>query len=143
MRGRKPHLEIVKASISDMSAPDWLSIDGKAEWDRIVPILGKRKILTEADLGSLENYCMAMGLAREMEREIQKLGPIQKIYKVDKEGNAMLVSARKNPAVAIQSDAMTRARLLAAELGATPVSRGRPSVDSDDDDGLFTWNGYS
>jgi P27 family predicted phage terminase small subunit len=43
---------------------------------------------------------------------------------------------KRNPAVGIQSDAMTRARLLAAELGLTPVSRSRPAIrdDADDDD---------
>jgi P27 family predicted phage terminase small subunit len=39
---------------------------------------------------------------------------------------------RAHPAVRIQSDAMTRARLLAAELGLTPVSRNRPSIRNDE-----------
>jgi P27 family predicted phage terminase small subunit len=41
---------------------------------------------------------------------------------------------RAHPAVRIQSDAMTRARLLAAELGLTPVSRSRPSIRDDGGD---------
>lgn len=140
MRGVKPHIEIDRGGLQEMPPPDWLSDDAKAEWNRTFPILARRKILTEADLGSFENYCMAIGLAREMEREIQRLGAVQKVYKVDKDGNSLLVSVRKNPAVSVQSDAMTRARLLAAELGATPVSRARPSVeDSGDDDDLFGW----
>lgn len=142
MRGTKPHLRIEKEPLADRPPPDWFTADAKAEWERIVPILCERKILTEADLGSLENYCMAQGVVREMEREIQKLGAIQKVYKLDKEGNSFLVSIRKNPAVAIQADAVGRARLLAAELGATPVSRSRPTVSGgDDDDGLFDWAG--
>ncbi|RWR29458.1 phage terminase small subunit P27 family [Sinirhodobacter populi] len=140
MRGVKPHIEIDRSALQDLPPSDWLSDDAKAEWHRTFPILAKRKILTEADLGSFENYCMAMGLAREMEREIQKLGAVQKVYKIDKDGNSLLVSVRKNPAVSVQSDAMTRARLLAAELGATPVSRSRPTVeDSEGDDDLFGW----
>jgi P27 family predicted phage terminase small subunit len=83
---------------------------------------------------------MAMGTVREMEREIQRLGSVQKVYKLDKEGNSCLIGIRKNPAVSIQSDAMTRARLLAAELGCTPVSRSRPTVeDNEGDDDLFGW----
>uniref|UniRef100_A4WSA2 Phage terminase, small subunit, putative, P27 family n=1 Tax=Cereibacter sphaeroides (strain ATCC 17025 / ATH 2.4.3) TaxID=349102 RepID=A4WSA2_CERS5 len=142
MRGTKPHLRIEREALGDRPPPDWLSGDAKSEWLRIVPILVERKILTEADLGSLENYCIAMGTVREMEREIQRCGAIQKIYKLDKDGNSCLVSMRKNPAVAIQSEAMNRARLLAAELGATPVSRSRPTVDKGDDgDDLFDWVG--
>ena len=43
---------------------------------------------------------------------------------------------RKHPAVAIENDASTQARLLAAELGLTPVSRSRPAMrdDQPDDD---------
>jgi P27 family predicted phage terminase small subunit len=140
MRGVKPHIKIERDALEDMPPADWLSEDAKAEWRRIVPILAQRRILTEADLGSVENYCMAMGTVREMEREIQRLGSVQKVYKLDKEGNSCLTGMRKNPAVAIQSDAMTRARLLAAELGCTPVSRSRPTVeDNDGDDDLFGW----
>lgn len=144
MRGTKPHIRVEREAIEDMPPPDWLSEDAKAEWRRIVPILGQRKILTGADLGSVENYCMAIGLAREMERVIQKEGPVQKIYAVNKDGEERLVRLAKNPAVAIQSDAMTRARLLAAELGCTPVSRSRPTIDDNDGDGdeLFGWAGY-
>lgn len=140
MRGVKPHIKIERDALEEMPPPGWLSDDAKAEWLRILPILAQRRILTEADLGTFENYCMAMGQVRDMEREIQKLGAVQKVYKLDKEGNALLIGIRKNPAVSIQSDAMTRARLLAAELGCTPVSRSRPSVeDNEGDDDLFGW----
>lgn len=142
MRGVKPHIKIERDALEDMPAPDWLSEDAKKEWRRIVPILGQRRILTEADLGSVENYCMAIGLAREMEREIQRIGAVQKIYAIDKDGESRLVRVAKNPAVSIQSDAMTRARLLAAEIGCTPVSRSRPTVeDNEGDDDLFDWDG--
>lgn len=141
MRGVKPHIKIERDGLENAPAPAWLSVDARAEWDRIVPILAQRKILTTADLGSVENYCMAIGMAREMERQIQKLGAVQTVYAMDKEGNARVVKMQKNPAVSIQSDAMTRARLLAAELGCTPVSRSRPTVEGDDgEDDLFSWD---
>lgn len=140
MRGTKPHIKMERDALEDREPPAWLSDDAKSEWLRIVPILAQRKVLTEADLGSVENYCMAMGTVREMEREIQRVGAVQKVYKVDKDGNSLLISIRKNPAVSIQSDAMNKARLLAAEIGCTPVSRSRPTVeDNDGDDDLFSW----
>lgn len=134
MRGVKPHIRIERESLAERPAPDYLSEEAKAEWDRIVPILAKRRILTEADVGSLENYCMAMGTVREMDREIQKVGPLQKVFKIDKDGNSHLTAIRKNPAVGIRNEAMTTARLLASELGATPVARSRPSIADEDDD---------
>jgi P27 family predicted phage terminase small subunit len=106
--------------------------------------LAERKILTEADVGMIETYCMSIGTVRDMDREIQRTGAVQKVYKVDKDGNSFLVSVRKNPAVSIRNEAMTQARLVASELGATPVSRSRPTIaDDDDDDDLFGWQGAS
>jgi P27 family predicted phage terminase small subunit len=142
MRGSKPHIRIERESLAERPAPDFMSEASKAEWNRIVPILAKRKILTEADVGCLENYCIAIGTVREMDMEIQRIGAVQKVYKVDKDGNSVLISIRKNPAVGIRNEAMTQSRLHAAELGATPVSRSRPTLDEDDgEDDLFGWDG--
>lgn len=128
MRGTKPHLQEEPEAIDILPAPGWLSDDAADEWDRVMPILTERRILTDADLGSLENYCVATGTVREMEAHIQDHGHV-----LDVEG-----TMKRNPAVGIQSDAMTRARLLAAELGLTPVSRSRPAIrDDDDDDSLL------
>ena len=131
MRGPKPKSIVTPDDAHGvLPAPDFLSADGKAEWARVMPILADRKILTDADLGSLENYCIAIGQTRETERLLQQYGSVI----VDDEGGM-----KRNPAVGIQSDAMTRSRLLAAELGLTPVSRSRPSVreDASDDNALL------
>ena len=94
-----------------------MSKDAKTEWRRILPALVERRVLTDADLGSVENYCISIGRARELERLIQRA--------ID-------------PALCrLQDKAIATARQLAAELGLTPVSRSRPSVresnnDSDD-----------
>jgi len=134
MRGTKPHLVVSNdAVIRSPSAPAWLSSDAKREWRRVMPILVQRRILTTADLGSLENYCIAIGTVREMERHLQKHGHVFEAFK-DTEAGPVSLGMKRNPAVGIQSDAMTRARLLAAELGLTPVSRSRPSIRDDDDD---------
>ena len=128
MRGTKPHMKASGDAVRDMAAPRWLSKDARAEWDRVMPILTERRILTVADLGSLENYVIAIGQVREMERELQKHGHIIEVNDTPK----------RNPAVGIQSDAMTRARLLAAGLGPTPGSGSRPAIrDDDDDDSLL------
>lgn len=127
MRGTKPHLVIDNDAVTRAPAPpSWLSVEAKKEWRRVLPVLVKRKILTIADLGSLENYCAAIGQVREMERHLQEHGHVVTVDSVMK----------RNPAVGIQADAMTRARLLAAELGLTPVSRSRPAIreDGEDDD---------
>lgn len=128
MRGVKPHMREDPEALGHLDPPAWLSADAKAEWHRVMPILSARRILSDADLGSLENYCMAIGQVREMERHLQRYGHV-----IDVDG-----AMKRNPAVGIQSDAMTRSRLLAAELGLTPVSRSRPAMrDDGDDDSLL------
>lgn len=116
MRGRKPSL------VKDLSAihagtrpPPWLSKHAKAEWRRVMPELAKRRILTIADLGCLEAYCIAIGRIRELE---------------------ILLRDGIDPKLCrMQDKAMVTARQLAAELGLTPVSRSRPVVRENDNEG--------
>jgi P27 family predicted phage terminase small subunit len=126
VRGRKPATiqTAERPAALSATAPSWLSKEAKAEWRRVMPLLQERRILTNADLGSLENYCLAIGTVRQMEKVLTAEGYI---VHTDR-------GPKAHPAVKIQSDAMTRARLLAAELGLTPVSRSRPSVTQDNDD---------
>lgn len=124
MRGTKPQLVIDNDPLKGVpQPPSWLGEDAAKEWNRVLPILVERRILTDADMGSLENYCTAIGQVREMERHLQQYGHV-----IDVDG-----VMKRSPAVGIQSDAMTRSRLLAAELGLTPVSRSRPAMREDED----------
>ena len=125
MRGTKPHLRTDPMAIDVPDAPEWLSESAAEEWDRVMPILTTRRILTDADLGSLENYAVAMGTVRDMKEHLHAHGYII----VDLTG-----AMKRNPAVCIQSDAMTHASLLAAERGLTPVSRSRPAIRDDEDE---------
>ncbi|WP_027556234.1 phage terminase small subunit P27 family [Bradyrhizobium sp. Cp5.3] len=122
MKGRKPELA-TDANALDASTrpPSWLSKHAKAEWRRVMPELAKRRILTPADLGCLESYCIAIGRIRELEL-LLRAGIDLKLLRA-------------------QDKAMVTARQLAAELGLTPVSRSRPAVrdndDQDDDENPF------
>lgn len=124
MRGAKPFAIAPGSSpVRELlDPPDWLSDDARAEWERVAPILiDERRTLTVTDLASLANYCVAVGRAAESERIIARDGIIVTVKGVPK----------KHPAVAVSSDAMTQARLLAGELGLTPVSRSRPAARGD------------
>ena len=123
MRGAKPSTILPGSSpVRDvLDPPDWLSGDARAEWDRVAPILiEERRTLTVTDIATLVNYCVAVGRAAAAERIITAEGMIFQ----SKTG------PKKHPAVAIASDAQTQARLLASELGLTPVSRSRPAARS-------------
>ncbi len=116
MKGTKPTLQQDSAAIDRRrAAPAWMSDDAKAEWKRVFPSLVERRILTNADLGGLENYCVACGRIRQIERALQK-GELDPTF------------------VRMQDKAMQTARQLAAELGLTPVSRSRPAMRNDESD---------
>jgi P27 family predicted phage terminase small subunit len=118
MRGRKPGTIVASGNaVENLKAPAWMSAASKAEWRRVMPDLTSRKILTTADLGGLENYCLAIGRVRELERLLQAAG-----------FDAAMVRA--------QDKAIQTARQLAAELGLTPVSRSRPAIREEVEDDL-------
>ncbi len=130
MKGRKPStMTIPEDAITDAPRPPgWLSKEAKAEWKRVAPLLVSRGILSTGDLATLESYCVAVGTRRIAERSLQSEG----LTFVTDKG-----LVKRNPAVAIQADAMNRALRHAVELGLTPVSRSRPSARDksiDDDD---------
>jgi len=113
MKGRKPELVPDTNAIEDTPKPPaWLSKYAKAEWKRVMPELTKRRILTAADIGSVECYCTAIGRVREIEK-LLGAGIDPKLFRM-------------------QDQSIKTARQLAAELGLTPVSRSRPSIRDDD-----------
>lgn len=120
MKGTKPAIQRDNRALGGVIAPKWLSKEARKEWDRVMPVLTERKILTDADLGGLENYCICIGRVRDTEALIQ----------AETDAEVMLKLAR------LQDKAMASARQLAAELGLTPVSRSRPAIreDGDQDD---------
>lgn len=124
MRGRKPST-IVNGSnpVTEVpNPPTYMSKDAKAEWRRVAPILiRERKTLTEADLATLENYCLATGTMRQAQRILNVEGLVT-------------AQGKRHPAFGIMNAAQTTQRLCAAELGLTPVSRSRPAVRSDGND---------
>jgi len=122
VKGTKPTLVVDNAAAVRKvpPAPTWLSAAAKAEWRRVAPLMVERRILTDADLGSLENYCLAQGRVRDIQKMLAGVEP-----------EAWLKLTRA------QDKAITMARQLAAELGLTPVSRSRPGIrepEGDDDD---------
>jgi len=113
MRGRKPETIVPGASLAAVPrAPAWLSRFAKAEWRRVVPDLVERRLITAADLGTVENFCAAQARVREIELEMRKGGKVDPV----------LVRAADR--------AMQTARQIAGELGLTPVSRSRAVIRS-------------
>lgn len=119
LRGVKPALSPDREPLTKSpAAPKWLSEDARGEWKRIMPRLIADRVITRADLTGVENYCIAIGHVRAIERIFAADGLDKTLF-------------------GMQNRAMQTARQLAAEYGLSPVSRARVgsgAADDDDDD---------
>ena len=99
-------------------APNWLDLEARNEWARVVPVLHETGVLTTLDGGRLADYCMTHSLAIKATRRYQREGLVIRSPQ----------GIKAHPAVAIAKDARAQARILAAEFGLTPSGRSRVSV---------------
>lgn len=123
-RGVKPSTILPGTSpvVKVPAPPGYLSRDAKAEWRKVAPILvNERKVLTEADLPTFETYCIHVGIVRQAQRAIEKLGLITD-------------DGKRNPAYgALKESSLLLARC-ASVLGLTPSDRSRAAMIADNDD---------
>ena len=118
LRGLKPAIGADGEALTKAPpAPSHLSAHAKAEWKRIFPQLIARRIVTRADLAGVENYCLAVGMVRQIAEAFMLAGglPDPKLF-------------------GVQNRAMQTARQLAAEYGLTPTSRARIGSGAPDED---------
>jgi P27 family predicted phage terminase small subunit len=119
MRGIKAEISAAEDGPSDdVPAPEWLSDDGAEVWREQLPLLNQRGTLSVADLKIFANFCEACATVVMTSRTLKKEG----LTFTGPSG------PKKHPAVAIRDAAMNQARQMAAELGLTPASRGRPGI---------------
>lgn len=120
LRGVKPALSHDRDPLTKAPpAPRYFSAFAKAEWSRVMPRLIDDRIITKADLGGVEDFCLARGLVREIDAIMRN---------ADGAIDLKLVRA--------QDKSMQTARQLAAEYGLSPTSRARVGGRDDDDDDI-------
>ena len=108
--------------LSTWEAPGELDTPAaRAEWDRLVPMLRQCRQITSADRGALVALCLEWSRYLEAMREVRTLGLI---IKASRSGYLM-----PNPYLSIGSKALSNCQKLWPELGLTPSSRSRVSVE--------------
>ena len=95
----------------------------RAQYQRLVPLLLKMKVLTEADGRALASYCIHRAQLEEVDAHIEKHGIIVR----SKDGD------RPNPAFRVKSHLLREMRVFENEFGLTPASRARLGIRLDDD----------
>lgn len=105
--------------------PKSIPADMHGEWRDVVDDLQARKVLTDAMLGSVESYILALRNMRQAQEAIETHGAVSVTPK----------GLMKNPAVTLLGKAQVTMSRLAAELGLTPAARSRRKMSGDDGGG--------
>lgn len=137
MRGARPDLKVIDGGGADQAAPSGEGLppppDGvpevmHAEWNAVVADLKDRRLLNNSMLGVVRSYVMAQHTAALAETSIAEQGVF-----VAGAGGAM----KPNPATGLLRSSRDMISRLAAELGLTPTSRSRKSLQSPGQSDLF------
>ncbi|KDR95912.1 phage terminase, small subunit, putative, P27 family [Peptoclostridium litorale DSM 5388] len=107
-----------------LKPPTFLDRLAKKEWKRVVPLLEKNGLLTEADTAALAAYCQNFSRWVDAEKLVSEKGYT---YTTDK-GNVI-----QRPEVGIANTAMKLMKSFAQEFGLTPSSRTNLSVKEADE----------
>lgn len=124
-RGRKAELQVIEGGRQDIpdDVPAHIPSGMHTEWLAVVEDLRDRQMLTDAVLGTVDAYVLAMWNARKAQEAIDTHGPL-----IDA-GKGIL---KQNPAVSLLGKSQSTIMRLAAELGLTPAARSRKKMKPDD-----------
>ncbi len=107
-------------------APEWLSDEARAEWDRVLPGLTRLDILKEEDRAALAAYCETWAEFVQATRALQEHG-------------SLTITAAQgeipHPAVAIRRNAGAQLRTWANQFGLTPSAEAALSTSKGGNDG--------
>ena len=120
MRGLKPQLTAIEGGLSKVPpVPKGMLPEGREEWRRVAKQLIELNALREADLKALEHYAIAAGMVKKIQPEANEAPPIL----VSKSG-----AVKTHPAHTMLTRYLSIVKQYEAELGLTPVSRGRKAI---------------
>jgi P27 family predicted phage terminase small subunit len=137
--GRRPINESEPKPEAGVPAmPDYLDAAAQAEWDRLIPILTKMRVLTVADGAELALYCQTHSRLLEAEEEITRLGvTLEEAITRDRgDGSDPKVIGykyKKNPAVTVRTECIKMLRAFLSDFGLSPAARTRVHAAPTDD----------
>mgnify|MGYP003571619065 CR=1 FL=1 len=71
---RKINENEIKPTCGGVECPEWLTGEGREEWEKLAPVLRCLGLLTKADVTVFAGYCQAYARWREAERYISENG---------------------------------------------------------------------
>ena len=110
--------------------PTYLDEAGQKEWKRLMPILVRMKVVTEADGIALANLCQAYSTMTKAQEQLNKAGILYKT----KSGYV-----QQSPLLGIVNSQIDIINRLCREFGLTPSSRSRIVAGQDDENRVDTF----
>lgn len=108
--------------------PRHLDADGRREWKRLVPVLLRMRVLTEADQHSLANLCQTYSTMLKAQEQLNKTGLLLKTPSG---------YVQQSPLLSIVNGCVDTITRLSREFGLTPAARTRvraePAIESMDE----------
>jgi P27 family predicted phage terminase small subunit len=96
--------------------PSHLDVEGRRMWRKLVPILQRMRVLTEADGIALGNLCDSYSTMVQAQKKLRETGMLLKTPSG---------YVQQNPLISIVSSSMETVNKLAKEFGFTPAARTR------------------
>lgn len=107
--------------------PHWLNTDGRKEWTRLVEILDRAGVLTEADRNALARYCKLWMEWRKCQQFIDRNGTT---YMPKDDCGKPKGKLMKFPQVDYSLKLSTQLLRLEQEFGLTPAARSNVRVEN-------------
>lgn len=108
----------MEVSNENMTPPAWLSTGAKKEFNRIVDLFKKNKLLNEADITELAMYCDLLSEYRACNTRLKK--------------NGRSVDGKPSPDVRMKLQLSQQIDKLAKNLGLTPSARASMAINLDE-----------
>jgi P27 family predicted phage terminase small subunit len=111
------------------SRPEWLSAEGKREWNRVVPELARLGLLAKIDRAMIVAYCVCWGMYKDAIKDLEEKGTT---FETEKGYQG------PRPSVGIAKQALQQAIQLSAKFGFTPSDRAKMAMPEPQDEDPFS-----
>jgi P27 family predicted phage terminase small subunit len=110
--------------------PAHLDAEAKKEWKRLVPILRRMRVLTEADGMTLANLCQAWSTMVQAQKKLTEMGILYK---------SPSGYIQQSPLLSVVTHYMDIVTKLCREFGLTPAARSRmvAQIETEPEDDLW------
>lgn len=105
--------------------PEWLTEEAKDEWEELVPVLARMRVISDADKIAIGQLADALSRWKHIGGEIKRIGYVHPI----KDRNGVTVGLRRNPMVGMHIEYGLVVQKLLGQFGMTPSARARLADD--------------